>query len=325
VSLHARERFELVQHITFVSFRQPSFMGRLGIPFIFGPVGGGESIPPQLRRSLPLSARIAEAVRSAGNRLVAFDPLMNRSYSQASVIACATEETLLAIPAKFRNKCIVQRAIGMEPSASFPAAASRAPQSSESAPRFLFVGRLLYWKGLHLILHALHRVKQEIPGAKLKVIGEGTDRDWLIAVARGGKVADSVEWVARVSHSEMAKEYESSTCFAFPSLHDSGGMVVLEAMDAGLPVICLDRGGPGSMVDSSCGVVVKTGSESEAAIVGQLAEAMIQVACDPELRIRLAAGARKRARDLSWDAAAESIYTARVLAMLPAQRVHASR
>src|SRR5579859_2558519 len=55
-TLHAREKFETVQHITFVSHRQPSFMGRLGIPFIFGPVGGGESMPKQLRKSLPVRA-----------------------------------------------------------------------------------------------------------------------------------------------------------------------------------------------------------------------------------------------------------------------------
>jgi hypothetical protein len=47
--LHSTLRFDLVHHITFGVFRHPSFMGRLGIPFVFGPIGGGESTPPGLR------------------------------------------------------------------------------------------------------------------------------------------------------------------------------------------------------------------------------------------------------------------------------------
>ena len=47
--VHKQVRFDLVHHITFVSVRQPSFMGLLGIPFIFGPVAGGERAPWRLR------------------------------------------------------------------------------------------------------------------------------------------------------------------------------------------------------------------------------------------------------------------------------------
>lgn len=304
--LHARERFDLVQHITFVSFRQPSFMGRLGIPFIFGPVGGGETMPSQLRSGLLFSGRFAELLRNAGNRLVAFDPLMSRTYADAQVIACATEETLLAVPVRVRSKCIVQRAIGTEEDVT--SSGHRAEASSESGPRFLFVGRLLYWKGLHLVLRALSRVKEEFPKIRLRIIGDGPDRAWLHEIAERAGVTDFVEWVARIAHSQMQNEYRGSVGFVFPSLHDSGGMVVLEALAAGLPVICLDLGGPGSMVDSSCGIVVKTGAESEKEIINRLAEAMIRLLREPELRAGYSVAARQRAGELSWDAAAEGVY-----------------
>lgn len=310
--LHQQERFDLVQHITFVSFRQPSFMGRLGIPFIFGPVGGGESMPPQLRSCLPLGARIAESLRSGGNRFVVVDPLIRRTYRDAHVIACATEETLLAIPARFRNKCMVQRAIGITESIGsttepLPHITLRA---ASSATRFLFVGRLLYWKGLHLVLHALARLKDDMADACLRVIGEGGDAAWLREVARRVGVEDRVEWVQRVDHSAMQEEYRISTCLVFPSLHDSGGMVVPEAMAAGLPVICLDSGGPGSIVDPSCGFVVETAGKIEEEIINRLAADMTLLAQDIELRARLAAGARQRSRQLRWDDAAAGVYSA---------------
>jgi glycosyltransferase involved in cell wall biosynthesis len=306
--LHAIESFDCVQHITFVSFRQPSFLGELGIPFIFGPVGGGEAMPIEFRRSLPLRARIAEAFRSAGNRFATIDPLMHRTYSLAQMIVCTTEETMAAIPAAFRNKCIVQRAIGidrpqetrMETGAPTPAVFSK--------PQFLFVGRLLYWKGLHLALRALALVRREDPNITFRIIGEGSERRWLQRVARQSKVTDCVEWIPRKPHNEIEREYRESTALIFPSLHDSGGMVVLEAMSAGLPVVCLGLGGPGSIVTAQSGFAIPASKLSEDEAVRQIASAMIRLATDEALRTSLAEGACRRAAELTWDAAVEGVY-----------------
>ncbi len=307
--LHDREHFDRVQHITFVSFRQPSFMGELGIPFIFGPVGGGETMPAQLRASLPLSARIAEAVRGAGNRFAAIDPLMRRTYGHAQAIVCATEETRVAIPAEFHSKCVVQRAIGIDHSDGAALGKTAGLDTTlGSRPRFLFVGRLLYWKGLHLALRALALVRQSVPDATLRVIGEGGEQSWLEQVARQAKVADCVEWIQRRPQNEIYKEYQESTALIFPSLHDSGGMVVIEAMAFGLPVVCLDLGGPGSIVNPEAGFSLPVKTLGEEAVVEQIASVMVRLTQDPELRERLSAGAMRRARELSWDAAVEGVY-----------------
>lgn len=313
--LHAKERFDLVHHITFVSFRQPSFMGALGIPFIFGPVGGAESMPSQFRKALPLSCRVAERIRDAGNLLVSIDPMMRYTYSRASVIACATEETMRAVPAGFRGKCVVQRAIGIDESRiARSAGAGDMVQPQKAGAQFLFVGRLLYWKGLHLVLRALARVRQDVPNIRLRVIGEGNDADWFKKTAKRAKVSDLVEWIPQKPQSEIWQEYRRSIGFVFPSLHDSGGMAVLEALATGLPVICLNLGGPGAVVDSSCGFCVNAIEASESQVINQLASAMTQLANDSGLRERLAAGALRRASELTWDAAARSLFSHTVIA-----------
>lgn len=306
--LHSTEQFSLVHHITFVSYRQPSFMGGLGIPFIFGPVGGGETMPPQFRKSLPPLGRLIEWFRDIGNRALGLDPLMQRTYSSASIIACATAETLHAIPARFQDKCMVQRAIGISGTSDLTASGIQR-ETDPSRPQLLFVGRLLYWKGLHLALRALARVREEVPGLKLRVIGEGSDSQWLKREAKRCEVDHMVDWIARVPHNEMAKEYQNSVAFIFPSLHDSGGLVVLEALSAGLPVICLDVGGPGSIVDSSCGFSFNVENMGESEIIDELATAMKRLSTEPTLRMGLADGARKRAFALTWSSAAEAIYS----------------
>ncbi len=301
--IHATERFDRVHHVTFASYRQPSFMGSLGIPFLFGPVGGGETMPAQLGRSLSPRARLSEAIRNLGNSLIGLDPFMRATFTRAEIIACTTAETRARIPLPYRHKCLVQLAIGIADAEIHP------PTSEEPlAPHFLFIGRLLYWKGLHFAFRALAQVRRSLPNVKLKIIGTGEDRAWLDAQARDAGVTDLLEWVASTPHDEIAREYRHSLAFVFPSLHDSGGMVVLEALAAGLPVVCLDLGGPGTIATSDCAIVVPAQQSSEASIVQSLAEAMVRIASDPAFRARLSANAVIRARQLTWDHAAEHLY-----------------
>jgi glycosyltransferase involved in cell wall biosynthesis len=88
----------------------------------------------------------------------------------------------------------------------------------------------------------------------------------------------------------------------FPSLHDSGGIVVLEALSEGLPVVCLDLGGPGTVVNESCGIVVPTENADETQTIGRISNAMISLGTMPDVVWRrLSAGATAKANELSWD------------------------
>jgi glycosyltransferase involved in cell wall biosynthesis len=302
---HQSSPFDVVHHITFVTFRQPSFMGGLGIPFILGPVGGGETSPPFLRAGLNLSGRLQETIRDILIGIAKYDPLVNRTFSKAALIACTTKETLERIPRRFHHKCMVLPAIGIDSSQEQPA-----PPFLPHTPTFLFIGRLLYWKGLHLVLRAMPEVLRHLPSARLKIVGEGKDARWLRRVADECGVATHVDWVPHLPHDEIATAYHGHVAFVFPSLHDSGALVVLESLSARLPVICLALGGPGVFVDSSCGVVVETANQSECAIQQSIAAAMIKLSQDPVAREALAANCVARARNFSWRNAAQQIYSA---------------
>jgi len=301
--LHARERFDRVHHVTFVSYRQPSFMGGLGIPFIFGPIGGGETMPPRLLRTLSIRGRTSEAIRNLGGKLIALDPLMHSTFSRAAIIACTTAETVARIPRRYRPKCVVQLAIGID-----EAEIVAAPCEPPRAPRLLFVGRLLYWKGLHLAFRALAEARIPIPEIRMKIVGSGEDRAWLESEARSAGVMDLLEWVSSTPHDEIVREYCQSVCLVFPSLHDSGGMVVLEALAAGLPVVCLDLGGPGAIATSDCALIIPARQDAPEEIVRGLANAIVRMVGDAPLRAGLSANAVHRARELTWDRAVESLY-----------------
>jgi glycosyltransferase involved in cell wall biosynthesis len=105
----------------------------------------------------------------------------------------------------------------------------------------LFAGRLIYWKGAELALHALARA----PRWDLVIHGDGPENRKLRRVAAELGIEDRVTFAGNVNREVLLERMRTEfDVFLFPSLHDDCGWVVAEAVSAGLPVICVDRGGP---------------------------------------------------------------------------------
>lgn len=289
--------FDRVHHITFGTVRQPSFLGHLGIPFIFGPIAGGESAPAALRKSYPWKGKWQDAMRDVINALVRWDPFMHSTFASARCIVTTSRQTLDLIPKKFQSKCAVHLAVGA-PEAMINPQLCR--PTREGSFQVLFIGRLLYWKGIHLALEAFSRLHAQYPQSRFTIIGSGPDEAWLKSYAQFLKLDETVTWIPWMDQRAMMTAYWEHDVFLFPSLHDSGGMVVLEAFANGLPVVALDLGGPGVMVDSSSGFTIQTSHKTEAQVVEELVNAMVQLVTGPDLQATLRQGALKRAGQLSW-------------------------
>ena len=91
--------------------------------------------------------------------------------------------------------------------------------------------------------------------------------------------------------------YKSHDLLVFASLHDSSGGVVLEALSHGLPVVCLDLGGPKQIVTSDSGVVVATAGRNTADVAAAMADKMFRILASPERLSALSAGALARANE----------------------------
>jgi len=245
--VHKKEKFDQVHHVTFGSIRLPSFMGNLGIPFIFGPVAGGERAPWRLRMGYGWRGWIKDGLRDLSNLLIRIDPMVRRTFRQAERIYVTSKETLSLLPRKYRQKGIVQLAIGFHSSELTAAPEQYSPGPiTNSSFKVLYVGRVLFWKGMCLGLAAFARLIEKRPDAQLTIVGSGPDQQRWRALAKNLGVGERVEWLHWVDRKELPALYVAHDVFLFPSLHDSGGMVVLEAMSYGLPIVCLDLGGAGA-------------------------------------------------------------------------------
>jgi glycosyltransferase involved in cell wall biosynthesis len=158
----------------------------------------------------------------------------------------------------------------------------------------LFVGRLRYYKGLDTLIRVLPRVP-----ARLLVIGTGPmEKEWK-ALARDTGVSDRIAWLGEVSDSDLPDIYHVSDIFVLPASHTSEafGLVQVEAMAAGLPVVCTELGTGTSYVnrDGVTGFVVPPND------VDALCDALHRLIGDPDLRAKMGTAAQARSSEFDVD------------------------
>ena len=316
-------RFDVAHHITFGVFRQPSFMAFLGIPFVFGPLGGGETSPHSLRGTYPLRGLAADRARDLANWYARFDPVLRAVYRRSAITLCKTAQTLDHIPRKYRDRCRLCIELGTESEAPHRAPSKR---SSADGFRVLYVGRLLYWKGMHLGIAAFAGLRAQRDDARLTIIGSGPEQSRLQELARRSGVEAAITWIPWTERAEVMRAYRAHDAFLFPSLHDSSGNAVLEAMSCSLPVVCLDTGGPAELLDAESGFRVPAGAAAQA--VAGLAGALITLASDVERARRMGDAARRRAQHFSWErqvARMEAVYRDAITSFPEAARAPSMR
>jgi len=295
--LHQEHAFDLAWHITYGVFRHPSFLGLLGIPFVFGPVGGGEDVPWTLKRSIGGSQALREWGRYLANRLALIDPLLRWSLSRAVLILVKTQESRAALPAPCRARSQVWSEIGVD------AAADARPslRSSHQPLRALFAGRLLGLKGVHLALRAVALARSRGVPVELRIAGQGPYESPLRALATELQLPpEAVQWLGQVPQQRLFELYREAHCLLFPSLHDSSGNVVLEAQAQACPVVCLDCGGPAALLGQGAGIAIPVDGATEQAVVSGMAAALERLHADEPARQAMGIAAHQHALQASW-------------------------
>lgn len=174
--------------------------------------------------------------------------------------------------------------------------AARVPDLQDGKTNLLFVGRLEKRKGLKYLLGAYSRLKWDYPDLRLIVVGAGKPDADSYRIMSERNIQDVV-FTGRVSDEEKARYYKSAHIFCSPATgRESFGIVLLEAMAAGTPVIASSIEGYSSVIKSGVnGLLVPPKNEE------LLANSIELVLKNPDLRRRLIAGGTSRAQEFRWD------------------------
>ncbi len=277
-----RRKFDIVHHVSPIVMRVPSFMGLLGRPFIWGPVGGSIPFPPGFER-YGRASNWVNALRRLDRPRLRLDPTMRLTMISADRIVVTTSAAAELIPDAYRNKTIVIPE-GIPEGAVLPAAPPEEPYIFSS-------GRFIQYKAMDVIIKAFAMMKST--GVKLMITGEGPKRPELLALIDRLGLGDRVQLLGRVTRARNAELMSRALFCAFPALREAFGHVNLEAMAAWKPVVVTDWGGPRDLiVHGATGIKVLGRNPDEH--VEMFATAMDHLVADREMRRRMGAAAAQR-------------------------------
>ncbi len=230
---------------------------------------------------------------------------VNSSYTKAAVAKISKLQDIKVIPMGVDLKLFSSATL------SAAAAVRKKCGIGNNGRMLLFVGRLAEKKGVSYLIAAMKDVIKAFPNCKLVVVGEGPEKAALVQQSQQLGLSENVVFVGSIPNSGLPPFYRAADVFVLPSIIDGRGdteglgVVLLEAIAAGTPVVASDVGGiPDIVVHNRTGLLV--GQKSPEA----LAAAIVSLLRNSQLRKKLSAAARIHvARGYSWQNVADQFYS----------------
>ena len=302
VQLHAEHPFDITHQLTYISYREPGFLWKLPVPFVWGPIAGAVNVPWKFFGCFSPAGMLRLAFRNVFNHLqIRGNRYICQAVRKSSLIWAVGEDELRMATGRWHANAELMPETGTSPSGA-----------NLRNRAYDYNARLsLLWSGTHegakalpLLLRALAQIKEK-HRVRLTVLGDGPEHKIWRRLAERLQIHDMLSWTGLLSHVDAKLHMLSADIFVFTSLKEATSTVVMEALAGGLPVICHDACGMAEVIDETCGI--KIPMESPRKSVDGFRDA-IQFFLDNPSRIQtLSKGACARATSLSWDSKVERI------------------
>lgn len=290
------EAYDLIHQVTYVGYRFPGRLWTLGVPFVWGPIGGMENTAWPLLPAMGPRGAVEYAARNVVNSA------QKRWLGSARRAARAAGPGLIAatsgVAREMKRHWGVDATVLCEvtPPGDF---LTMPPRRCGDQPfRIAWAGRHLPGKALHLLLRALARLPSSLRW-ELDVYGAGPMRAAWQRKAQELGIGRSCHWLGKVPRDKVIEGLSETHLFALSSLKDLTSTVLLEALSLGLPVLCPDHCGFADVVTEQCGVKVPV-KDVETLVAG-FAKAIEGLAGDEQRRYRMGQAALERAKEYTWE------------------------
>ena len=262
--------------------------------FIWGPIGGLETISEDFTRHYDRRSRLIEQLRRfAVGRAVGSRSLKRRA-GRADLILCKTDDTLHALPAEARRHAVLMTDVATDTTM----AADIPSPIPHSGLRCIAVGRLDAWRGFDLAIEAVAQATKRGTDATLTIVGKGVDRQRLERIAEQHAVGDRITFTGNVDREKYQQLMQQADVVLNPSLKEGAVTVSFDAMAMGKPLVALDTGGYTRYFEPTYSIVIPRTHRH--ATITALADALQRLS-DNALRMSMADEARKASAKFTWD------------------------
>lgn len=252
----------IIHQCTYNVADMPGFLWAVpGAHFIWGPIGGGQ-VPPSWAEHIYGKHWPRELRRARMKRLIRWNPLVIMASIKADKILVANEDTLNALPNLSRKKAIKS----LETAISAPVLNGEKVHNSQW--NILWVGQLESRKALQILIDAIALMKQKDPElysmTTVTVIGTGPNEEELKNLCQNLEVEEKLKFTGPIPYTAVQQAYKSADLFAFTSVQDTSGNVLLEAMANGVPCIAFNHQGAREILSQGGGILINANCYKDA-------------------------------------------------------------
>lgn len=262
--------------------------------FVWGPVGGLETIPSEFSHCYDTKNRILESIRRRMASLTHWNMGFRKRCRNANLILCKTEITRQYIPAEYADKAVLFTDVAAEPTSYIYNKVNKDSDITE----FITVGRLDAWRGFDLVIEATEAAIRENDRIHVTILGEGSDRTRLETLVREKSLDNHVSLPGKVSMDDYRKRMAASDVVINAALKEGAVTVSFDAMAMGLPLICIDTTGYTRYFTDDYAIMIPRTSREE--IISSIKDGMV-ILTNPDVRQRMGINAQAAASRITWE------------------------
>lgn len=276
-TLTQKQGFDKIWFLTFGNMFLPIKIYKLNVPFVWGPIGGGEVVPKQFWKNWKLKYKFPHILKAFLTSTVIHNPFVMLPAKKAEKIIARTEETKNIFPNDIQEKTIINLETLLDIKGFIADIPRTKIEKKSKGLSLIYTGRLVPLKNVELLLRAFQICKTEIPDLRLSIIGDGNDKKRLEAYVANNHLKDVKFW-GNLEREKTLIKLSESDIFVFPSLKEGASWSLLEAMALKKPIVCLELNGIKETTDEKCALRVKVNNNDTISTLSKkYADAIIKV------------------------------------------------
>lgn len=289
------QQFDLCHMVGPIGYREPGYFWKLGLPYMWGPIGGANNSPWTLVKHLPWKGRLKHIFRSTANTLQMYTSCRVKKALQATdVLLTATTENQSKFHKLYGKEsrylpenCIDAEIRVNEEKYCYPATYN-----------FIIVGRQDNRKNIKLFLRSLTYVKNK-KNLHVDVVGDGPTRTSLQEFAFKNGLDDIITWHGQLPRTKAVQLFNNAHIHVITSISEGNPTTLWEAMSYGVPTLSLDHCGMHDTIDDESGIRIPIHSYEQCVKdIATTVEALLE---HPERFKELSEGVVKRSKQYTWD------------------------
>lgn len=289
------EHFDLVHNVGPIGYREPGYLWKLGLPYVWGPVSGANNAPRQLMKHMPLLGKMKQSFRCVANTIQFYTKRrLKKALAATDVLLTATSENQWKFK-KVHGKdsiCIPENCITTE------IILNESKFANPDRYHLVVVGTLDTRKSVGIFLEALTQVKHKNK-LHVDIVGGGPLRNSLEKYAEDHALGNLITWYGQLPREQAVNVFSSAHLHVVTSVSEGNPTTIWEAMSYGVPTLSFDHCGMHDTLCERCGIRIPIAKRYEDCVLSVSRE-IDRLLEQPERFRQLAEGTLECAKKYTW-------------------------